>query len=114
MSLFSKVKTPTVSAAFLAAALAFSPAATAQPQPQPQPSEPADPEAVEEDKPGVEQEIGSHFLVIGAIKDPASAGIPAAPEDETVPTLPVVYEDEADTAKVSPPAGAVLPASPAR
>ncbi len=110
MSLFSKVKSPHLAAALLAASMAFSPAAAAQPQPP----EPVDTEAVEEDEPVVEQEIGSHFLVIGAIKDPASAAIPAPPEDESVPELPVVYEDDAGTAKVSPPAAAAPPASPAR
>jgi hypothetical protein len=109
MSLFSKVKTPQFGAAFLAASLAFAPAAAAQPEP----AEPVDPEAVQEDEQVTDYQIGSHILVIGAAKDPASAGIPAPPEDETVPALPVVYDDEAD-AKVSLPAGAAPPASPAR
>lgn len=109
MSLFSKAPC-LAAAAMVTASLAFAPAAAAQPQPP----EPADTEAVDEDQPAGEYQIGSHILVIGASKDPASAEIPAAPEDETVPELPVVYEDEADTAKVSSPAGAALPASPAR
>lgn len=109
MSLFPKVRIPYIGAAFVAALMASAPAAAAQPQPP----EPADTEVVEEDEPQAEYQIGSHILVIGAIKDPASAAIPAAPEDETVPELPVVYEDEAETAKVIP-AGAALPASPAR
>jgi hypothetical protein len=102
MSLFTKVS----AAAILTAAAAFAPAAAAQPQPT-QPSEVEAPDDVQ-DTSG----IGTRIIVYGAAKDPASAGIAVA-EDETVPELPVVYEDEAETAKVSSSAGAALPASPA-
>jgi hypothetical protein len=102
MSLFTKVS----AAAFATAAIALAPAAMAQPQPV----DPTEAEAPDEavDGPG----IGTRIIVYGAAKDPASAGI-AAPEDKNVPELPVVYEDEAETAKVSPSAASVLPASPA-
>ena len=109
MSLFSKTNCLSA-AALLTASLALAPAAAAQAQPP----EPTQSEATQEEDQGSEYQVGSHILVIGAIKDPASAAIPAAPEDETVPALPVVYEDEAETAKVSSPAGAAPPASPAR
>jgi hypothetical protein len=106
MSLFSKVS----AAAIVAAAFACAPAAAAQQQPPAQPTQVEAPDSDDRGSPG----INSHIIVYGAAKDPASAAIPAAPEDESVPELPVVYEDDARTAKVSAPAGAALPASPAR
>jgi hypothetical protein len=105
MSLFTKVS----AAAILTASVAFAPAAAAQPQPT-QPSEVEAPDDLQDAGPG----IGTRIIVYGAAKDPASAGKPAAAEDASVPELPVVYEDEADAAKVSASAGAALPASPAR
>jgi|GEM_PF-3023879 len=102
MSLFSKVS----AAALATASLAIAPAAMAQPQPV----DPAQVEAPDEAQEGTG--IGTRIIVYGAAKDPASAGI-AAPEDKNVPELPVVYEDEAETSKVTPPAAAAPPASPA-
>lgn len=86
-----------VRAAVAASALiAFAGPAAAQSQPAPdtqpqaeadaQPSEATDVEAV--------PEIGSHIIVIGAIKNPADAHAAAAPEDSSVPELPVVYEGD--------------------
>ena len=84
----------------VAALVAFAPVATAQQQP----AAPADAQPAE---PGV----SSHIIVYGAAKD-RNAPTQMVAEDESVPELPVVYEDEAD-AKVSAPAGAAPPASPA-
>jgi len=111
VSLFSKVQGRCLApAAILTVSIAFAPAAAAQ-----QPDEPAEAEAPQADRQG-EPGINSHIIVYGAAKDPASADLPAAPEDRSVPELPIVYEDEdeAEPAKVSAPADAALPASPAR
>ena len=88
----------------VATLVAFAPVATAQQQPAPADAQPADQTAAE---PGV----SSHIIVYGAAKDPNGPTQTVA-EDETVPELPVVYEDETDS-KVSAPAGAAPPASPA-
>jgi hypothetical protein len=42
---------------------------------------------------GVE-DLAESFIIVGGIKDPANARFVALPEDESVPELPAVYEDE--------------------
>lgn len=39
-------------------------------------------------------ELSFEVIIVGGIKDPANAEFVALPEDETVPELPAVYEDE--------------------
>lgn len=93
---------------FAAAALVMvAPASFAQQQPD----TPADTQAVQPDDPTVsDTRVNSHITVIGAVRDP-NASTEAVAEDESVPELPVVYED--DDAKVTAAADAP-PASPAR
>ena len=99
MSLFSKVSG---SCLLAVTALAASAPAAAQPQP-------AEPEAYDAT---AGEQVSSHIIVNGAMKDPAAAET-AVQEDETIPELPVVYEDDAQAAKVTAPAAAAPPASPA-
>ena len=99
MSLFK------VSVAALAASAAFASAAAAQEQPA-QPAEATQPDAEMQS----ETRINSHIIVYGAVKDRANAETAVA-EDESVPELPVVYEEDA---QVTAPADAAPPASPAR
>ena len=81
MSLFTKVS------ASCLALVAFAPIAAAQPAP-------TDVAAPVEPPADANIGVGSHITVIGAINDPASAEMPAPPEDKNVPELPVVYEDD--------------------
>lgn len=94
-----------VSVAVLAASAAFAPAAAAQDQP-PAPAEATQPD----DEMASETRINSHITVYGAARDRSKAEAAVA-EDESVPELPVVYEDDVE---VTAPAGAAPPASPAR
>ena len=93
----------------VAALITFAPADFAQQQP-----EPADTQVSEPDDQTVsETGVNSHIIVYGAARD-RSNPTEAVVEDESVPELPVVYEDDADAAKVTAPAAAAPPASPAR
>lgn len=76
MSLFSKVSVAAIAALFAVAPAAAQPPADAEPQ--------ADPT----------MGVGSRITVVGAIKDPSAPAAPATAEDENVPELPIVYEDD--------------------
>lgn len=79
MSLFSKLSGSCLAAAAFVAA----PPALAQPPAEPDPATAQAPMGT-----------GTRITVIGAIKDPDAAEAPVVRENESVPELPVVYEDD--------------------
>ena len=88
----------------VAALVAFAPAAIAQQQP----ATPADAQVSQPDDQMSDTPVSSHITVIGAVRD-RNAPTQTVAEDESVPELPVVYEDDATAS----PADAAPPASPA-
>jgi predicted Fe-S protein YdhL (DUF1289 family) len=59
----------------------------------------------------VPEELSLEMIIVGGIKDPANAEFVDLPEDESVPELPAVYEDEpaADIAAKAAKASATRP-----
>ena len=84
-----------------AALVTFAPAAFAQQQP----ATPTDAEVQPDDPTVSDTRVNSHITVIGAVRD-RNAPAQTVAEDESVPELPVVYEDEAKVtaAETAPPA----------
>ncbi len=83
-----------LASAALAVAAAAAPAAAQQPAPVAATVEPdfAAEEIAEDD-------LSMDVIIVGGIKDPSKAEFVEVSEDETVPELPVVYEDDAPAAE---------------
>ena len=60
----------------------------------------------------VESEFSEMLIIVGGIKDPATAEMIEVPEDPAIAELPILYEDDEATAIA--PDDAAPPASPAR
>jgi predicted Fe-S protein YdhL (DUF1289 family) len=84
-----------LASAALAVAAAAAPASAHQPA--------SIPAAVDADIPAAEEisepDLSMEVIIVGGIKDPKKAEFVELPEDEAVPELPVVYEDDMPAAE---------------